>query len=123
MFRAVSRLVRLSFVTIVATTSLSDVAMTPVFAQATQLSKEDQRLLKAATASCKSEAKHKKVKLLKRRQYVVDCVEALKNRRELGHQDRRECVAEAEQQNIAKRDRAEFIGKCMGARQNARKKP
>jgi hypothetical protein len=36
--------------------------------------------LKHAIASCKSEAKAKKIKLLERRQYVIDCVQALKDR-------------------------------------------
>ena len=87
MFRAVSRFVRLSFVSIVATTLLAGVAMTPAFAQATKLSKADQRLLKAAIASCKSEAKAKKVKLLSRRQYVIDCVQALKDRPQVDVQE------------------------------------
>ena len=87
MFRIRSRFARLSFVSVIATTFLAGAATTPVFAQATQLSKEDQRLLKAAIASCKSEAKHKKIKLLERRQYVVDCVEALKNRPQVNVQD------------------------------------
>lgn len=80
MFSAVSHFVRLSFVSIVATMLLSGAAMMPAFAQATKLSKADQRLLKAAIASCKSEAKHRKVKLLTRRQYVIECVQALKDR-------------------------------------------
>ena len=75
-----SRVVGLSLVSIVATTFLAGIAMTPAFAQATKLSKADQHLLKAAIASCKSEAKAKKVKLLERRQYVIDCVQALKDR-------------------------------------------
>jgi hypothetical protein len=87
MFRAVSRFVRLSFVSIVATTFLSGVAMTPAFAQATKLSKADQRLLKAAIHSCKSEAKTKKIKLLSRRQFVVDCVQALKDRPQVNVQE------------------------------------
>jgi hypothetical protein len=87
MFRAVSRFVRLSFVSIVATTILSGVAMTPAFAQATKLSKADQRLLKAAIHSCKSEAKAKKIKLLSRRQFVVDCVQALKDRPQVNVQE------------------------------------
>lgn len=87
MFRAVSRFVRLSFVSIVATTFLAGVAMTPAFAQATKLSKADQRLLKAAIASCKSEAKAKKVKLLSRRQYIIDCVQALKDRPQVNLQE------------------------------------
>ena len=87
MFRAVSRFVRLSFVSIVATTFLAGVAMTPAFAQATKLSKADQRLLKAAIQSCKSEAKAKKVKLLSRRQYIIDCVQALKDRPQVNLQE------------------------------------
>ena len=54
--------------------------MMPAFAQAEKLSKAQQVLLKHAIASCKSEAKAKKVKLLSRRQYVIDCVQALKDR-------------------------------------------
>ena len=80
MFRVGSRFVRLSFVSIVATAFLGSVAMTPAFAQEKKLSKADQVLLKHAIASCKSEAKTKKVKLLSRRQYVIDCVQALKDR-------------------------------------------
>jgi hypothetical protein len=80
MFYVVSRSVRLLVVSIVATAFLSGAAMTPAFAQATNLSKADQRLLKAAIASCKSEAKMKKIKLRDRRKYVFDCVEALKDR-------------------------------------------
>jgi hypothetical protein len=76
----VSRFATLSFVSIIATALLSGAAMTPAFAQATNLSKADQRLLKAAIASCKSEAKTKKIKLRDRRKYVFDCVEALKDR-------------------------------------------
>jgi hypothetical protein len=87
MFLAVSRFVGLSFVCIVAATFLTSVVMMPAFAQATKLSKADQRLLKAAIASCKTEAKHKKVKLLSRRQYVIDCVEALKNRPQVNVQE------------------------------------
>ena len=87
MFRAGYRLVRLSFVSIVATTYFAGIAMTPAFAQATKLSKADQRLLKAAIASCKSEAKAKKVKLLERRQFVVDCVQALKDRPQVNVQE------------------------------------
>ena len=80
MFRIGSRFARLSFVSIVATAFLSGAAMTPASAQAQKLSKADQRLLKAAIASCKSEAKTKKIKLRDRRKYVVDCVDALKDR-------------------------------------------
>ena len=80
MFCIRSRFARLLFVSVVATTFIAGVAMTPAFAQATKLSKADQRLLEAAIQSCKSEAKAKKVKLLSRRQFVVDCVQALKDR-------------------------------------------
>ena len=87
MFRIRSRLAKLSFVSVVATTFLASVAMTPAFSQATKLSKADQRLLKAAIHSCKSEAKAKKVKLLERRQFVVDCVQALKDRPQVNVQE------------------------------------
>ena len=87
MFRIRSRFARLSFVSVVATTFIAGVAMTPAFAQATKLSKADQRLLKAAIQSCKSEAKAKKVKLLSRRQFVVDCVQALKDRPQVNVQE------------------------------------
>jgi hypothetical protein len=80
MFCLGSRFARLSFVSIVATAFLGCVAMMPAFAQENKLSKADQVLLKHAIASCKSEAKTKKVKLLSRRQYVIDCVQALKDR-------------------------------------------
>ena len=87
MFRIRSRLAKLSFVSVVATTFLASAAMTPAFSQATKLSKADQRLLKAAIASCKSEAKAKKVKLLSRRQYIIDCVQALKDRPQVNLQE------------------------------------
>ena len=87
MFRIRSRFARLSFVSVVATTFIAGVAMTPAFAQATKLSKADQRLLKAAIHSCKSEAKAKKVKLLSRRQFVVDCVQTLKDRPQVNVQE------------------------------------
>ena len=87
MFRIRSRFARLSFASVVATTFIAGVAMTPAFAQATKLSKADQRLLKAAIHSCKSEAKTKKVKLLSRRQFVVDCVQALKDRPQVNVQE------------------------------------
>ena len=80
MFRVGSRFARLSFVSIVATAFLGCVAMVPAFAQENKLSKADQVLLKHAIASCKSEAKAKKIKLLERRQYVIDCVQAVKDR-------------------------------------------
>jgi hypothetical protein len=78
MFRVASHFARLSFVGIVATAFLGGAAMMPAFAQ--ELSKAEQRALKHAIASCKSEAKAKKVRLMSRRQYVIDCVQALKNR-------------------------------------------
>jgi hypothetical protein len=86
-FRIRSRFARLSFASVVATTFIAGVAMTPAFAQATKLSNADQRLLKAAIHSCKSEAKAKKVKLLSRRQFVVDCVQALKDRPQVNVQE------------------------------------
>jgi hypothetical protein len=86
-FRIRSRFARLSFASVVATTFIAGVAMTPAFAQATKLSKADQRLLKAAIHSCKSEAKTKKIKLLSRRQFVVDCVQALKDRPQVNVQE------------------------------------
>ena len=87
MFRVRSRFTRLSFVSIVATASLGSVAMMPAFAQKNKLSKAEQVLLKHAIASCKSEAKTKKVKLLSRRQYVIDCVQALKDRPQVNVQE------------------------------------
>ena len=80
MFRVGPRFARLSFVSIVATAFLGGATMMPAFAQEKKLSKAEQVLLKHAIASCKSEAKTKKVKLLSRRQYVIDCVQALKDR-------------------------------------------
>jgi len=80
MFCVGYRFARLSLVGIAATAFLGSVAMMPGFAQENKLSKADQVLLKHAIASCKSEAKTKKVKLLERRQFVIDCVQALKDR-------------------------------------------
>jgi hypothetical protein len=81
MFCVRARFSRLSLVSIVSTAFLGSVAMMPAaFAQEHKLSKAEQVLLKHAIASCKSEAKTKKVKLLSRRQYVIDCVQALKDR-------------------------------------------
>jgi hypothetical protein len=80
MFRVGPRFARLSFVSIVATAFLGGATMMPAVAQEKKLSKAEQVLLKHAIASCKSEAKTKKVKLLSRRQYVIDCVQALKDR-------------------------------------------
>jgi hypothetical protein len=66
---------------------LSGATMTHAFAQANKLSKADQVALKHAIASCKSEAKAKKVKLVSRRQYVIDCVQALKDRPQVNVQE------------------------------------
>jgi hypothetical protein len=41
--------------------------------------------------------------------------------RQLRLQDRQECITQATQQTIEKRNRSEFVLKCMGDRQNARK--
>ena len=43
------------------------------------------------------------------------------SKRALRKQDRRECTMQATQQNIAKRNQAEFVRKCMADRQGARK--
>ncbi len=43
------------------------------------------------------------------------------SRRTLRKQDRSECTVRATQQNIAKRNQAEFVRKCMADRQAARK--
>ncbi len=86
MFRVRSRFAALSFVSIV-TAFLGSVAMMPASAQEMKLSKADQVLLKHAIASCKSEAKTKKIKLLSRRQYIVDCVQALKDRPQVNVQE------------------------------------
>ena len=80
MFRVGSRFAGLSVVSIVAAAFVGGATIMPAFAQAEKLSKADQVLLKHAIASCKSEAKTKKVKLLERRQFVIDCVQALKDR-------------------------------------------
>jgi hypothetical protein len=40
----------------------------------------------------------------------------------LRRQDRQECITQARQQNIAKRNRAEFVRKCMADRQGARRR-
>ena len=44
------------------------------------------------------------------------------NSRALRKQDRDECTKQATQQNIAKRNQAEFIRKCMADRQGERRK-
>jgi hypothetical protein len=41
--------------------------------------------------------------------------------RQLRKQDRQVCTAQAVQQNIAKRNRAEFVRKCMADRQGKRR--
>jgi hypothetical protein len=87
MFRVGSHFARLAFVPIVATAFLGGATMMPAFAQAEKLSKADQVALKHAIASCKSEAKVKKVKLLSRRQFVIDCVQALKDRPQVNVQE------------------------------------
>lgn len=43
------------------------------------------------------------------------------SKRALRKQDRRECTAQATQQNIAKRNQAEFVRKCMADKQGTRK--
>ena len=43
-------------------------------------------------------------------------------KRALRQHDRDQCIKEAADQKIARRDRATFILKCMGARQDARRK-
>jgi len=78
---------RVLFVSTVATAFLGGAATMPAFAQAQKLSKADQVLLKHAIASCKSEAKSKKIKLRSRRQFVIDCVQALKDRPQINVQE------------------------------------
>jgi len=87
MFRVGSLFAKLLFVNIVATAFLGGATMMPAFAQEKKLSKAEQAVLKHAIASCKSEAKSKKVKLLSRRQYVIDCVQALKDRPQVNVQE------------------------------------
>ena len=43
------------------------------------------------------------------------------SKRALREQDRRECIAQATQQNIAKRNQAEFLRKCLADKQGTRK--
>jgi hypothetical protein len=78
---------RILVASIVAMVLVGSAAMAQAFAQTNQLSKADQIALKHAIASCKSEAKSKKVKLLSRRQYVVDCVQGLKDRPQVNVQE------------------------------------
>lgn len=44
------------------------------------------------------------------------------SKRALRHQDSQECTAQAKQQNIAERNLAEFVRKCMADRQSMRRK-
>ena len=44
------------------------------------------------------------------------------SKRALRHQDNQECTAQAKQQNIARRNLAEFVRKCMADRQAERRK-
>ena len=44
------------------------------------------------------------------------------SKRELRKQDNQECTAQAKQQNIARRNLAEFVRKCMADRQAERRK-
>jgi hypothetical protein len=78
---------RVVFVSIVATTVFGGATMNSAFAQERQLTKAEQVALKRAIASCKSEAKAKKIKLLERRQFVVNCVQALKDRPQVNVQE------------------------------------
>jgi hypothetical protein len=87
MFRFGSLFARLSLVSIVATAFLCGATIMPASAQEKKLSKAEQVALKHAIASCKSEAKAKKIKLLSRRQYVIDCVQALKDRPQVNVQE------------------------------------
>ena len=81
MFRVGSRFASRLLISILVTGFLGGGALTPVFAQQPRkLSKAEQVALKHEIASCKSEAKHKRIRLRARRQYVVDCVSALENR-------------------------------------------
>lgn len=45
------------------------------------------------------------------------------SKRALRQQDNQECTAQAKQQNIARRNLADFVRKCMADRQAERKKP
>jgi len=68
------------FTGIVAAAVVGGAALMPMHAGAATLSKEDKTALKQATASCKAEAKGKKIHWPASRSYVRDCVkEALKN--------------------------------------------
>ena len=44
------------------------------------------------------------------------------SKRALRHQDKQECTAQAKQQNIAERNLAEFVRKCVADRQAVRRK-
>jgi hypothetical protein len=67
-------------VSVVATLLASSVVFPPTYAGATKISQADKRALVEATASCKAEAKGKKIRWPSSRSYVRNCVnEALKN--------------------------------------------
>ena len=87
MFGVESRFARLSLVGLVAAALFASATIVSAFAQADRLSKADQIAFKHAIAACKSEAKAKKVKLLERRQFVVDCVQSLKDRPQVNVQE------------------------------------
>jgi hypothetical protein len=78
---------RVVFVSIVAAAVFGGATMNSAFAQERQLTKAEQVALKHAIASCKSEAKAKKIKLLERRQFVISCVQALKDRPQVNVQE------------------------------------
>lgn len=68
------------FTGIVAATFVGAAALMPTHAAAATMSKADKAALKEATASCKAEAKGKKIHWPASRSYVRNCVtEALKN--------------------------------------------
>ena len=48
-------------------------------------------------------------------------ISSVLSKRTLRKQDRRECTVRATQQDIAKRNQAEFVRKCMAERQGTRK--
>ena len=75
-----SQFARGLFTGFIATTVVSAVALMTTHAYAATLSKADRAALKEATASCKAEAKGKKIHWPASRTYVRNCVtEALKN--------------------------------------------
>jgi hypothetical protein len=80
MFDVVSRFTKLLFASTLMTAFFAGIAATPGIAQANKLSKSDRVALRHEIASCKSQAKHKKIQWRLRRQFVVDCVQAHLNR-------------------------------------------